>query len=272
MFRSSLRRVTTGARTLTDPYYCHHILVPRSVSVLLKRPVDGRLALPTTSQVAMPRRWQSSAGGTAKGGEDVENPFSAMPDGINYAPPEYDPWAVLGVKKGASLHDIRLQYHNLSQLYHPDMAKDPATADIIKWNEVDRAYQIITKSSTLDKRFRKHVSGVQLTYYKYLPEWMSRNVDEMPRWWTWMKWRTDGGWALWGVCSFCLYVWGCFAIWYPYVAFIVSLAIVTDVLFHTTLAPIAFTITILKWLMMRNAEDMSFMTSPKGFLRRSLTY
>ena len=219
------------------------------------------------------RRCQSSSSSSSPGSkEDVENPFSAMPDGINYAPPEYDPWVVLGLKKGASQHDVRMQYHNLSQLYHPTMAKDPATADIIKWNEVDRAYQIITQSSTLDKRFRKHVSNFQLTYYKYLPEWMSRNVDETPRWWSWMKWRTNGGLPLGCICAFGLYVWACFAIWYPYVALFISLSIVTDFLFHTMLTPVAFTLTIMKWSIMRNADDMSFVTSPKGFLRRPLNW
>ena len=225
------------------------------------------------------RRWQSSssssgptAPATTVRDADASNPFSAMPDGANYERPDYDPWDVLGLKKGASMHDMRIQYHLLTLKYHPDHAKDPKEADMVKFNEIDRAYQIITKAPTLDKRYRAHVTETQFFYYKFLPEWMARNVDEMPRWWSWLKWRSPRPWIFACMIGFLFYWYAMFARWYPYVAGMISVAFLSDVLLHTQFTPLAFTLVLMKWLMMRGSDDMAFLTSPKGFLRRDLKY
>ena len=89
---------------------------------------------------------------------------------------KYDPWGVLGLKPGASPNDIRLRYHDLLREVHPDYVKE-GNGDINRLNDVNKAYEIITKSPSIDKRYRHMVSDTQHLYYKFLPEWMARNID-----------------------------------------------------------------------------------------------
>jgi DnaJ-class molecular chaperone len=49
---------------------------------------------------------------------------------------------VLGLKKGASLDDIRSSFRAKSFQYHPDVAKDKATASE-RFREVLEAYQTL---------------------------------------------------------------------------------------------------------------------------------
>ncbi|WP_026091322.1 DnaJ C-terminal domain-containing protein [Blastomonas sp. AAP53] len=61
-----------------------------------------------------------------------------------------DPYAILGVSKGASEKDIKSAYRKLAKELHPDYNKDNATA-AARFSEVTRAYDLL---SDKDKRAR----------------------------------------------------------------------------------------------------------------------
>nr|CCM14289.1 hypothetical protein, conserved [Leishmania guyanensis] len=182
----------------------------------------------------------------------------------------YNPWEVLGLKPGASTQTIRLRYHELMKQVHPDMAVDGA-GDIPRLNQINKAYELITKSPTLDRRYRNLVSDTQYFYYKFLPEWMARNVDEMPRYWSWVKWRTPSGFHIFLLlCGF--YVLGRFYAAFPLLTSVFFISVALDVLLHTMLAPAALCMLFLYSIMAYRSYDMAWLTSPKGFLRRELGY
>lgn len=54
-----------------------------------------------------------------------------------------DPYAVLGVSRGASKDDIKKAYRQKAKLYHPDLhPNDPVCAQ--KFKEINEAYQLIS--------------------------------------------------------------------------------------------------------------------------------
>lgn len=195
---------------------------------------------------------------------------SASTDEQQRAATGYNPWEVLGLKPGVTSHDIRLRYHDLLKTCHPDMAPT-GEGDIGKLNQINKAYEIITKSPTLDKRYRNLVSDTQYFYYKILPEWMAKNVDEMPRYWSWVKWRTPGPFIvfLW-LCA--AYVIGRFYAAFPFFTTMALSAIVIDILFHSMIAPPIFSMLFMNAMLTSQNYDMAWLTSPKGFLRRELGY
>jgi len=185
-------------------------------------------------------------------------------------PGVYDPWAVLGLKPGATPHDLRVRYHELLDKYHPDYAKE-GTGDIAKFAEVDRAYQLIVKSPTLDKRYKGLVSDSQYFYYKFLPQWMAKNVDEAPRWWSWMRWRVPSTYMIFlGILGF--YAIGRVTAKYPLIGTVMCVSLVLDWLLHTMIAPVAFMMLLLKAFISGQTYDLAWFHSPKGFLRRWLDY
>lgn len=182
----------------------------------------------------------------------------------------YNPWEVLGLKPGASTQTIRLRYHELMKEVHPDMATD-GVGDIPRLNQINKAYELITKSPTLDRRYRNLVSDTQFFYYKFLPEWMARNVDEMPRYWSWVKWRTPGGFHVF-LLLVSFYVLGRFYAAFPMLTSVFLVTVVLDILLHTMLAPASLCMLFLYSIMAYRSYDMAWLTSPKGFLRRELGY
>lgn len=182
----------------------------------------------------------------------------------------YNPWEVLGLKAGASTQTIRLRYHELMKEVHPDMAAD-GVGDIPRLNQINKAYELITKSPTLDRRYRNLVSDTQYFYYRFLPEWMARNVDEMPRYWSWMKWRTPSGFHIFLMCVG-FYALGRFYAAFPLLTSVFLVSVGIDVLLHTMLAPAALCMLFLYSIMAYRSYDMAWLTSPKGFLRRELGY
>ncbi|ESL09260.1 hypothetical protein TRSC58_03023 [Trypanosoma rangeli SC58] len=182
----------------------------------------------------------------------------------------YNPWEVLGVKPGASTQTIRLRYHELMRELHPEL--DPkGVGNIPRLNQVNKAYEIITKSPTLDRRYRNLVSDTQYFYYKFLPEWMARNVDEMPRYWSWVRWRTPGVFQVFLCCCGC-YMVGRFYAAFPLLTAIFVASVVFDTLFHTMTAPATCSMLFLYSIMTAQSYDMAWLTSPKSFLRRELGY
>ncbi|KAH9599304.1 DnaJ domain [Trypanosoma melophagium] len=182
----------------------------------------------------------------------------------------YNPWEVLGVKPGASSQTIRLRYHELMREVHPDL-EPGGTGDIPRLNQINKAYEIITKSPTLDKRYRNLVSDTQYFYYRFLPEWMARNVDEMPRYWSWVKWRTPGAFHVFLCCCGC-YMIGRFYAAFPLLTTAFVFSVVFDILFHTMTAPATCSMLFLYSIMSSQSYDMGWLTSPKTFLRRELGY
>ncbi|AAZ12727.1 chaperone protein DNAj, putative [Trypanosoma equiperdum] len=182
----------------------------------------------------------------------------------------YDPWRVLGLKPGASTHMVRLRYHELMREVHPDLEPN-RVGDISRLNQINKAYEIITKSPTIDRRYRNLVSDTQYFYYKFLPEWMARNVDEMPRYWSWVRWRTPGAFQVFLLCCGC-YMVGRFYAAFPVLttAFLLSLSF--DILFHTMTAPATCSMLFLYAIMSSQSYDMAWLTSPKSFLKRELSY
>lgn len=182
----------------------------------------------------------------------------------------YNPWEVLGVKPGASNQTIRLRYHELMRQVHPDL--DPnGVGDIPRLNQINKAYEIITQSPTLDRRYRNLVSDTQYFYYRFLPEWMARNVDEMPRYWSWVKWRTPGAFQVFLWCCGC-YMIGRFYVAFPMLTSVFLASLVVDILFHTMTAPATCSMLFLYAIMSAQSFDMAWLTSPKTFLRRELGY
>ncbi|MDR2421388.1 MAG: DnaJ domain-containing protein [Oscillospiraceae bacterium] len=60
-----------------------------------------------------------------------------------------DPYAVLGVKHGASEEDVKRAYRELARKYHPDNYHDNPLADLAseKMKEINEAYDAITKGT-----------------------------------------------------------------------------------------------------------------------------
>jgi hypothetical protein len=182
----------------------------------------------------------------------------------------YNPWEVLGLKPGVTPHDIRLRYHDLLKSCHPDMAPE-GQSDLGKLNQINKAYEIITKSPTLDKRYRNLVTDTQYFYYKFLPEWMAKNVDEMPRYWSWMKWRSPGPVVI------VIWLTGAYTVGrmyssYPFFTTVAVISIGVDIMLHTMIAPATFSMLFMNALLTSTTYDMAWLTSPKGFLRRELGY
>lgn len=210
------------------------------------------------------RRRASTGDGTTSTAEEAHR------DAMDRPAADYNPWEVLGLKPGASSQTIRLRYHELMKQVHPDMAGD-GVGDIARFNQVNKAYELITKSPTLDKRYRNLVSDTQYFYYRFLPEWMARNVDEMPRYWSWTKWRTPGAFQVFLLC-FAFYALGRFFTAFPKLTTVFVVSVAVDVLLHTMIAPATLSMLFLYSIMAYRSYDMAWLTSPKGFLRRELGY
>lgn len=194
-----------------------------------------------------------------------------VPEGELPQQASYDPWSILGLKPGASGHDLRVRYHELLEQFHPDYVKDGGSGDVQKWAEVDRAYQLVTKAPSHDKRFRNLISDSQLFYYKYLPLWMSRNIDEMPRWWSWARWKLPTFWFVLASLGI-IYMIGKIYAYYPRMGIAAMTSFMCDILFHTGSFPLMCGVMMTTLLFSGGNPDMAWLTSPKGFLRRPLQY
>jgi hypothetical protein len=185
---------------------------------------------------------------------------------VNYS---YNPWEVLGLKPGASAHDIRVRYHNLLKEVHPDMSIQGG--DIARLNQINKAYEIITRSPTLDKGYRRLVSDTQRFYYRYLPEWISRNLDETPRYWCWARWKL-AGWYWYAVLGFIMFMIGKTWVHFPLEIYLFFGTVAVDFLLHTMMAPMLATMLLMKVLTAPGEETMAWLMSPKSFLQRELGY
>eukprot|EP00758_Cryptobia_borreli_P002508 Tbor_TRINITY_DN3080_c0_g1::TRINITY_DN3080_c0_g1_i2::g.17408::m.17408 len=183
----------------------------------------------------------------------------------------YNPWEVLGLSPGASPHLVRLKYHDLLQECHPEYVKHGKSPDIIRLNQINKAYEIITRSPTLDKKYRNLISDSQKIYYRILPEWMAKNVDEMPRYVSWVRWRAPTPLQVF------LLLFGCYATGRLYVDFPVFTTVflsclIMDFLFHTMSAPFALSLLFLNALLTRKTYSMAWLLSPRELLQGPLSY
>jgi hypothetical protein len=228
-----------------------------------------RIQRETASATTAAAATASAASSTASSRINVADDGSHQPGAHVGDQGKYDPWAVLGLKPGASAHDIRLRYNDLSKEFHPTIA--PAgTANIDKWTEIDRAYQLVTNAPTLDSRFRSLISETQHWYYRFLPEWMARNVDDTPRWFAWLRWRLPP--RIFVVYMLVAsYVAGRLISIYPLAGPALVCAIMWDFLFHSSVAPFLLLFFIFR-VWSTSGTDISWLMSPKSFLQRELTY
>lgn len=61
------------------------------------------------------------------------------------SPRRVDDWAVLGLKPGASLEEVKRAYHKLVKKYHPDVDRSPQAAE--KFKRINQAYQNLIKKA-----------------------------------------------------------------------------------------------------------------------------
>lgn len=69
-----------------------------------------------------------------------------------------DPYAVLGVKPGASDDEIKTAYRALAKKYHPDLNPGSATAEA-KMKEINEAYTVLIKNKGQDPYGQGYGSG-----------------------------------------------------------------------------------------------------------------
>lgn len=182
----------------------------------------------------------------------------------------YDPWAILSLKPGASTNEVRMRYHDLVKECHPEYATN-GTGDLHRFNEIDKAYQLITRAPALDKRYRNLITESQYVYYKLLPQWMAKNVDEMPRYWSWLRWKFSSRQFFAGVALFC-FLTARFGSEHPKMTTLVFVTFLVDCLIHTMAAPVVFILLFYKAIVANPSYDLAWFHSPKGMLRRSLGY
>jgi len=259
---------------------------------LLRRPTIGRLQSSSTwcsAALFFSQRMNSEMMGGFRYAADVNSggdkkvteeslkkkapnmPVSSSASSDNTSSPSagYNPWEVLGLKPGATAHDIRLRYHELLKTCHPDI--DPKGGNIGVLNQINKAYELISQSPTLDKRYRGLVTDTQYFYYKFLPEWMAKNVDEMPRYWSWVKWRTPSVFVVF-LWLFGAWIVGRFYAAFPFFTSVACVSILVDVLLHTMIAPAVFSMLFMNAIMTSQSYSLSWLTSPKSFLSRELGY
>lgn len=184
---------------------------------------------------------------------------------------KYDPWLVLGLKAGAPAYEIRLRYHELMQQCHPSFAL-PEKVDLEKWAEIDKAYNLVVATPTMDHQYRNLVTPRQQLYYRILPEWMARNVDDSPRWYGWMKLRMDRLFFV-VVAAALSYAVGRSIVVQPAVLAVLIFAILSDWLLGTAATPFVLCYAFFRVFTFNNqSNDLSWLQSPKQFLQRGYEY
>eukprot|EP00759_Apiculatamorpha_spiralis_P049809 PhF_6_TR44476/c0_g1_i1/m.68477 len=184
--------------------------------------------------------------------------------------PKYDPYFVLGIRSGAPAHELRDRYHTLMQQYHPEMASD-GIGDIEKMQEIDKAYILVTQAPTQDKRYRNLISDTQRMYYNVLPEWIAKNLDDMPRYWAWARWRLNFTYfAL--ACSLVCLVMGKMYKSHPNWIHTAVFCFIVDCMFHTMFFPMIMFGIFFRAFGDTQQYSMAWLNSPKNFLRRQLDY
>lgn len=203
-------------------------------------------------------------------GQQNTRSMAAEPTTAQSVGEPYDPWKVLGLAPGVSAQVIRSRYHELMRSVHPHLCEDKV-GDVDKMNAINKAYELITSSPTLDKRYRNLVSDTQYVYYRFLPDWVARNVDEMPRYWSWLRWRVPGGFQVFLLLCAC-YALGRFYAAMPMLTTVFLISVCVDILLHTMTAPATLSMLFLYSVLCYRSYDMAWLTSPKTFLRRELGY
>ena len=184
--------------------------------------------------------------------------------------PKYNPWSVLGVTKGSPKNVLRERYHSLMQQHHPYFVKE-GKGDLKKVREIDEAYLWVTKSPTMDKRYKNLITDTGKLYYLLLPKWMAKNLDEMPRYWNWIRWKiSNAGFYVFILCL--LYVLGRLYPTHHHFVKAIFVTFLADCIFHTAVAPMLLIAMFFRILGEQRHYSLSWLQSPKGFWRRDLDY
>jgi len=69
----------------------------------------------------------------------------AAPSAVDAA---FDPYAVLGVERDASLDSIKQAFRRLSRTHHPDVARGQPKEGGVQYEDISRAYEILSEAST----------------------------------------------------------------------------------------------------------------------------
>lgn len=96
-----------------------------------------------------------------------------------------DPYKVLEINPGASDEEIKKAHRRLAKKYHPDLNPGDALA-AEKMNEINAAYDILTKSGSESYRARQSYTQTQDPHYAQEEE--APNQQE----WTSYEWHTGG--------------------------------------------------------------------------------
>lgn len=65
-----------------------------------------------------------------------------------------DPYSILGVKRGANIHEVKKAYKKLAMTHHPDRGGDEA-----KFKEISEAYEQIINPQTRQSGFEEYTPG-----------------------------------------------------------------------------------------------------------------
>ena len=184
--------------------------------------------------------------------------------------PQYNPWDVLNLRRGASTAELRDRYNDLMNKYNPTLAAD-GVGDANRMREVDNAYVFISQAPSNDKRYRNLLSDTQHFYYRLLPEWIARNLDEMPRYWHWARWRFSPTYFLAGAAVLC-FIFGRIALQHPRWVGLAVFTLLLDCVFHTIAFPFVFLAILFRMWGEKQVTSLAWLQSPKNFLRRELNY
>jgi len=258
------RPAVVASPPLTLARFCASDAAPRTRHVN-RPPTDAPPPPPPGSEAGA-----SSTAGASTARVRVDDPNPSDQPGAHVGEEgSYDPWAVLGLQKGASAHDIRVRYHDLMKQLHPSFA-DPETADLDKWNEIDRAHAFITQAPKVDSRYNLHIDENQRFYYAFLPEWMARNVDDRPRYMSWIRHRF--GKIVWPLMMAAVTAMAGLTAQYPLAGPMLAIALLLDLLFATSVLPFIAVGLFLRSCMSHGRQNMAWLLSPKGFMQRGHEY
>jgi len=88
-----------------------------------------------------------------------------------------DPYAVLGLSKGASKKDVQQAFRDLARRYHPDKVGDSSKEAAERFQRISRAATVILKEGSLSPRYSASSSGAAARQ-----AWQEQNQASTSQW------------------------------------------------------------------------------------------